>query len=995
MAGDLKERPKNLNPGENDYNRHFNDMRSVADTEAGGTFNDSSADNADQPDNTATDVDELRDQEDNPGGTRPGWQNNVTGESNAPQPISNLRGLGKYLLKGRAGVLTGGIVIVVIGIIVLVGLFGPAALLPALASNLAVRNDTGAKLLQKRVVSTFRGMVEMDDIKCPNTSKKLSCMSSRVSYKFLANLEERGVKAYGNGLPDDLRSQKGYPAKRPAGYTVKMPDGTLRNIKAAELAGFLEQPENRSIAAKLYGSKGLLSTRKAWSGKHMAKKFYKPFGIDRGSRFSKLATELKRKVTLADAREQLKNHIKKLPGITSAPPMEERFQQKLNKNLGRAGKAGPVYLAAAAGCMATKIPSFVGAAVTGVQLLQIMPLIQDIVLAPEGKLRAGDMKPEEMDMIATLLTEKTPRPSDGKMTAAVDSIYLQQAIGVNSNRVPVSDYAPGYLAMKNPALLVGTGIGEAAEPLCDGILSEGAMYTALAVDTAVTVGLGFMSGGALGAIKAVGNVAVSAVVGIVATHLIGAGAALVATDLVAQLAGTLPAARGEHLGDILGVSALTFFGAGSLANMATVLRESDVASANQQILGLEEREREMDIASLSPFDISSRHTFAGSLLNSLQTTATMNGASSNLLLTTLGSIFRAPSRILSGDIAKANSPTIQCYGKEFGYTMENPVCVNSAGVPVSFQTSVQAGMSTTRAQEIIEQQSGWIDESKAPADSASLSDLVESGYIKPDTLLSSWIETCGQDLMLSGDYIMSADGCTATPANTPVPPSNQSLTYTNEDGETVDLTGVGVVDSEESGQPVGSNTLTSDEMAIQAITPALTGFIIAQTLNGENEEDFSGNSDNNSASTGDFHRPLPESITADATTYPVVGRAYGHGAVDIAAESGTEIYAVSDGTVTSSGYNGSWGNYVRIEHANGMQTGYAHMVERPPVNVGDTVKVGQVIGHVGSTGGSTGAHLHFEIYYNGERQTGEVVFAWLKERGFLPNKRQESIVYDP
>ncbi|OHA88191.1 MAG: hypothetical protein A2741_01060 [Candidatus Zambryskibacteria bacterium RIFCSPHIGHO2_01_FULL_43_27] len=100
---------------------------------------------------------------------------------------------------------------------------------------------------------------------------------------------------------------------------------------------------------------------------------------------------------------------------------------------------------------------------------------------------------------------------------------------------------------------------------------------------------------------------------------------------------------------------------------------------------------------------------------------------------------------------------------------------------------------------------------------------------------------------------------------------------------------------------------------------------------------------------------------------PVAGRKsqgiHGYNGIDIAAPAGTPIYASAAGTVIvsrSSGWNGGYGNYVVIQHTNGTQTLYAHMLG---VNVsqGDVVTQGQVIGSVGRTGKATGMHLHFEI----------------------------------
>jgi len=90
---------------------------------------------------------------------------------------------------------------------------------------------------------------------------------------------------------------------------------------------------------------------------------------------------------------------------------------------------------------------------------------------------------------------------------------------------------------------------------------------------------------------------------------------------------------------------------------------------------------------------------------------------------------------------------------------------------------------------------------------------------------------------------------------------------------------------------------------------------------------------------------------------------HGYNGVDLAAPTGTAVYASADGAVIisrSSGYNGGYGSYVVVSHPNGTQTLYAHL-SRVLVSSGDIILKGQTIGLVGSTGKSTGAHLHFEI----------------------------------
>lgn len=99
------------------------------------------------------------------------------------------------------------------------------------------------------------------------------------------------------------------------------------------------------------------------------------------------------------------------------------------------------------------------------------------------------------------------------------------------------------------------------------------------------------------------------------------------------------------------------------------------------------------------------------------------------------------------------------------------------------------------------------------------------------------------------------------------------------------------------------------------------------------------------------------------TTGPKTQGIHGNNGIDIAPPLGTPIVAAASGTVLiskGSGWNGGYGSYVVIKHSNGTQTLYAHM-SKDVVEQGSTVEQGQIIGYVGATGKSTGAHLHFEV----------------------------------
>jgi murein DD-endopeptidase MepM/ murein hydrolase activator NlpD len=98
--------------------------------------------------------------------------------------------------------------------------------------------------------------------------------------------------------------------------------------------------------------------------------------------------------------------------------------------------------------------------------------------------------------------------------------------------------------------------------------------------------------------------------------------------------------------------------------------------------------------------------------------------------------------------------------------------------------------------------------------------------------------------------------------------------------------------------------------------------------------------------------------------HPILGYRRMHEGVDLAASAGTPIVAAADGRVVGAGWHGGYGQEVQIAHAGGLQTIYGHM-SRIAARAGELVRKGQVIGYVGSTGLSTGPHLHFEVMKNG------------------------------
>lgn len=122
--------------------------------------------------------------------------------------------------------------------------------------------------------------------------------------------------------------------------------------------------------------------------------------------------------------------------------------------------------------------------------------------------------------------------------------------------------------------------------------------------------------------------------------------------------------------------------------------------------------------------------------------------------------------------------------------------------------------------------------------------------------------------------------------------------------------------------------------------------------------------------------------------HPVTGVYKLHNGVDFGAKTGTPILAPQSGKVIKKYSNSTGGNQLIVQHKNGYTTGYAHL-DSYAVNLGDTVKNGQLLGYVGNTGASTGSHLHFTLKKDGEYLNPEDE---LKERTFLVKYKNHIIV---
>ncbi len=201
--------------------------------------------------------------------------------------------------------------------------------------------------------------------------------------------------------------------------------------------------------------------------------------------------------------------------------------------------------------------------------------------------------------------------------------------------------------------------------------------------------------------------------------------------------------------------------------------------------------------------------------------------------------------------------------------------------------------------------------------------------------------------------------------------NNNTIEYVNTIEEAEELVNKVKEDNEEELDLSIVEKYTNEEEEVKTTEVEIAETSIQEKINTQLEEE------KKQKEQEEWYNSLPSINGIKIAVTPVSGtitsrygvsssiRSSDHTGLDIAAKSGTDIKVVADGTVTCASYKGSYGNIVKIDHGNGFETWYAH-TSKMYVRVGQQVKAGDVIAAVGSTGNSTGPHLHFEIRINGE-----------------------------
>ena len=731
----------------------------------------------------------------------------------------------KSLLKKR------GPIAAIVGILGLgggiMGIFlSPATMLQNIMENFTWKNDSASVVKETRMKKVINRMLGSGDDAGICNNKKIKCKTGRLSNKALTKFKKSGlVPVDSDGKEIDIK-KRGYPEKNPTHWKVEgLNDG--KPIESSKLKDELLKKENRKIASKVYGRTGLFKMRfHAWTGKHISK-LYDKFKLKRNSAISKIDKKL-------GVKEKANKFKEKLPGFNDDKAIGG-INERVTKSTEKLKKGGLVYVAAAGICLALKLPNIIASGVAAIQLVPLLGLVMDVILSPGSQAKASGLdssgsgfSQETMETIGTMLTERGKmKGSDNAEGSALDSPYLLAAMGVNNDKPGIAkNYIPGYSVATNPIVRTLNSAEEASEPVCNYILSPVAMYTSQLVDLAVEA-TGAASFGLTSLANWIAKKTLATVTSELLKYAVGDTVKKILKELAVSML-TSNNAQYKDLGDALGVGAAAFFASGSMGQMLPGLKMSQLAEFNGIQIANEEFQKEMDIASLSPFDTSSRYTFLGSIFHNMGNMMMANGTYSKTPVAMLSNILRLPSMALSySSTAKAASGMYSdkyCgYAKDFSMgsgSSEDPA-VNMAGLPCTGITNSQANMSVEEAIQIAENE-GWIQKDMDIPDGADISDLMNNGYIVKDTPLHDFVEDCGD--ASTGSYWFSNGGCTAPSDSTHVAKITEK-TYKDEEGKDITNESFGTENSAKQ----------YDDRKLSAMSVLLIDFQIAQSINDEED----------------------------------------------------------------------------------------------------------------------------------------------------------------
>lgn len=828
------------------------------------------------------------------------------------------------LLKKKKSAAIGGAASLGIVGAIIATMFGPFTLLHNLQANFADTNDARSGIMERRLVKLLEKKFSKGR-GGPCDVKAAKCRMGKVSNRMLSRMANENITPYDGDKKFDIKSDTGYPDNNPTHFEIDDGKGGKKMIPASDfVAEYKTNPRFRGNFKGAYGMR-YFSQR----GKFLAGKFFNKLGLKRDGGITSESSG----VTEDNIKEKVDEKLKSpddTESKTSKQSIIERIKKIITRSTERIKKSkGDAIIALGTGmCLVENTPRMIGGIIRGYQLLQVLAIFQDIVNSPAGMAKSGDIKPEKMAAVGKKLTE-TYKNDSGDAKSALDSPILLSAMGVNSGKPTISKYTPGYAFFSNPIVKQSTKASAKTKDACNKITSPEAQLTAEVIETGIgasTAGIGYA---VTKAIKGLGKglIAIGAV-DVVMEQTMFLAETMGMFDLMANLMKSfmdstlgnyLDGAKGEQLGDIIGTGAFAYYSQMGLAGGAGVLSKKQIASFDQVMASAQEERRQEAVATLNPFDISSKYTFAGSVVSSLSTNSMTY---SNPVASTLG-MLRLP---FASPIASADSATTRCsYGSEFDV---EDVGINISGYPC-------VGIPSEYLDDSVDNVLGRVGDEIDP----------DTGDPLPGSDIALMMDECSD-----GD-LESVSGCTIHDKDR----AAQSL-YMHDKVLNDTLDGS---DDEEAGSD-------SSGAATSPASDGTVGWPLDKKYWLSDKADFLNSHTTTGSAWGD----------GVSSELGISGNKGAGIAADVGVPVGTKVYAMMSGTVASTNLCGSKDGIAVISELNGKKIGIAYMHgNNQKFKVGDQVSVGDYIMDSGAVGCNVyGPHLHIGIVYGGNYICPQDVF---------------------
>ncbi len=829
-----------------------------------------------------------------------------------------------------AGIVGGGGIIFAL----LSTLFGPFTLLHNLQANADATNNSRTSVLERRLLRSLEKKMNTSPGDTCNI-KNAKCRMGKIPNRMVYEMSRQGIKAFdasGNEIKAD-KSRRDYLATNPTEYEYTDRQGAVKRISNTE---FINEYKNNPYFKGTF-KKAFNMGYRGQTGKFLNKVFYKKYGIKQNGG---LASD--KELNTENAREKFDAEAKQNPPSDAKNEVTKKATDKMTKSAKRAARTGdPILMASAAGCVAVNTPKTYANVVRGLQMAKLLALFPLIVDSPGGMAKAGEISPEQMAALGLILTETVSN------RAAVDSPILQSGIGVNKNKIkPSESFVPGLSVFNSPAVRASSSISGSTEEACDLVMSPQASVASAAISAASTA----TGPGALvyAGVKAAAWTAIKLKAADLLISAAGTAASLIAgklceqycDELIKNYANNLEGAKGEKLGDALGTSLFAYYSMRGSAGGNAVLSKTQNIAFSQVIAETNNDQRLTDLATLSPFDTSSRYTFLGGIVNNLA----ISGVSSDNPIRSLAALTTAKPFELLTPSSSAAAPKHD-YSDMFN--VKN-AAMTPAGTPYTGIPTEYLGMSTDDVYDLATSEDG-----ECQGDDGCELINTETGEVtKEDSELADVLSTCSEPDLdeLDGCIIQSGTGFSGTRSL-----SCSEVENASEDCQTDNST---VAVQTTDGRKSASRFLFTIDQQVENI------------LNGNDDIETEESSSTSSAGATFANVTFPLANGKSTVTNPNIFKdgttnrgGHPYTAFDILAPAGTEVLAFTDGVVTKV-HSGSLAQGLSIyNEATGLNVYYTHMIVSSSITVGMTVTPGQPLGKLASVKdypGINADHLHID-----------------------------------